>query len=237
MMTRFVRLAATAALLAISFASAASAGAPEGFAPLFNGKDLAGWWGMGTQNPAKWMALSPEDLAKLKAKSRENIRKHWSVKDGILINDGHGLYLTTDKDYGSFELLVDYKTVPKADSGVYLRGMPQVQIWDRPKIGSGGLFNNKRAGKNPLVIADKPFGEWNSFRILMLDEQVTVWYNGKLVVDNVTLENYFDRKNPAPKAGPNQLQTHGGEIQWRNIFIREIDAEEVKTLLAPKEEK
>ena len=46
--------------------------------------------------------------------------------------------------------------------------------------------------------------------------------NGKLVVDHATLENYYDRKTPIPARGPIQLQTHGGEIRWRNIFIREI---------------
>ena len=52
-----------------------------------------------------------------------------------MVNDGTGLYLTTDKDYGDFELWVDYKTVPKADSGIYLRCIPQVRIWDYTKEG------------------------------------------------------------------------------------------------------
>ena len=72
---------------------------------------------------------------------------------------------------------MEYKTVPKADSGIYLRGTPQVQIWDYTKEGasshgadkgSGGLWNNSPGapGKDPLVLADKPFGEWNTFRIV-----------------------------------------------------------------------
>lgn len=68
------------------------------------------------------------------------------------MNDGKGLYLTTEKDYGDFELWVDYKMLPRGDSGIYLRGIPQVQIWDfteeaKFKLGadkgSGGLWNNK----------------------------------------------------------------------------------------------
>ena len=91
----------------------------------------------------------------------------------MIVNDGQGAYLTTDKDYGDVELLVDFKIGPKGDSGVYLRGTPQVQIWDftEPSYarmgadkGSGGLWNNSPGapGKDPLVLADKPFGEWNT---------------------------------------------------------------------------
>ena len=53
---------------------------PEGFTALFNGKDLNGWWGLTTENPAKWMALSPEKLAEKKKKSSEDIKKHWSIE-------------------------------------------------------------------------------------------------------------------------------------------------------------
>ena len=168
-----------------------------------------------------------------------------------LVNDGNGAYLTTDKDYGDIELLIDYKTVPKADSGIYLRGTPQVQIWDYTKAGgkwnlgadkgSGGLWNNSPGapGKDPLVLADKPFGEWNKFRILMVGERVTVYLNDKLVVDNARLENYwgsahppkYNRATPLMKTGPIQLQTHGGEIRWRNIFVREIPSDEANEIL------
>lgn len=213
---------------------------PEGFKALFNGKDLAGWWGIGTEDPAKWMALSPGELAEKKAKSLENIRKHWSVQGDELVNDGKGLYLSTEKNYGDFELLLEYRTVPRADSGIYLRGIPQVQIWDSTdkgkfKLGadkgSGGLWNNpKGQGKDPLVLADKPLGEWNSFRIIMAGDLVTIYLNGKLVVDHARLQNYFNKKGALPEKGPIQLQTHGGEIRWRNVFVREIGKEESRKI-------
>lgn len=214
--------------------SVADVAPPEGFTALFNGKDLTGWWGLGTKDPAKWMAQSPEKLAEQKQKSLEDIKKHWSVEGDVLVNDGKGLYLTTEKNYGDFELRLEYKTVAGADSGIYLRGIPQVQIWDTTKEGgkwkhgadkgSGGLWNNSKGapGKDPLVLADKPFGEWNSVRVIMQGDIVTVWLNDKLVVDKARLENYFNRKGKVPEKGPIQLQTHGGEIRWRNIFIREI---------------
>lgn len=216
---------------------------PAGFQALFNGTDLSGWWGLKTEDPAGWMALPPEELMAKKTASLKDIRKHWRAEDGVLVNDGKGLFLTTDKNYADFELMLEYKTVPLADSGVYLRGIPQVQIWDfteqkKFKLGadkgSGGLWNNKKnpEGKNPLVLADKPFGEWNQLRILMVGERVTVHLNGRLAVNHARMDNYFNRELPVPRTGPIQLQTHGGEICWRNIFIREIDGAEANQILA-----
>jgi hypothetical protein len=223
------------------------AGEKATFTPLFNGKDLAGWWGLETENPAKWMALKPEELKAKKEKSLEDIRQHWRVEGNELVNDGKGLFLTTEKDYGDFELRLEYKTVAQADSGVYLRAIPQVQIWDYTKEGgkwkigadkgSGGLWNNPPGapGKDPLVLADKPFGEWNRLRIVMTGEIVTVYLNDKLVVDHARLHNYFNKGGPLPEKGPIQLQTHGGEIRWRNVEIREIGTAESAAIQAKTE--
>ncbi|GAB4385390.1 MAG: DUF1080 domain-containing protein [Phycisphaerales bacterium] len=214
-----------------------------GFVAIFNGRDLTGWWGCGTENPRAWMALAPDALAKKKQASLDDIRTHWHVEEGELVNDGQGLYLTTDRNYADFELRLEYRTVPGADSGIYLRGIPQVQIWDTTEAGgkwslgadrgSGGLWNNSPGapGKDPLVHADRPFGQWNDVRVVMVGERVSVWLNDQLVVDHARLENYFDRTLPVPRVGPIQLQTHGGEIRWRNIRIREIGAEEANAIL------
>jgi hypothetical protein len=219
---------------------------PAGFTALFNGQDLSGWWGADTEDPRQYLALAPEAFQQKHDRSLDNIHKHWHAKDGDLINDGQGLFLTTDKNFGDFELLVDYRTVPLADSGIYLRGCPQVQIWDYTEQakfslgadkGSGGLWNNSKGspGKDPLVLADKPFGEWNHFRIVMAGSRVWVWLNDKQVVNGAVLENYHNRKLPVPAKGPIQLQTHGGEIRWRNVFIREIGADEANSLLRGKD--
>ena len=220
---------------------------PVGFTALFNGKDLSGWWGLKTEDPAKWMALPPDQLAAKRQASLGDIAAHWRVEDGVLVNDGHGLFLSTEKNYGDFELLLEYRTVAQADSGIYLRGIPQVQIWDHTEQakfklgadkGSGGLWNNpgNSKGKHPLVMSDKPFGEWNTLRILMVGEYVTVHLNGQLVVDHARLRNYFARKSglPVPRTGPIQLQTHGGEIRWRNIFVRDVAGEEANRILTAK---
>jgi len=216
---------------------------PKGFTLLFNGKDLSGWHGMPHFDPYKLAAMSPEERAARIAGWTKDARKHWTVEKGELVNDGNGAYLTTDRDYGDIELLIEYKTVALADSGIYLRATPQVQIWDYTKEGgkwnlgadkgSGGLWNNKAGtpGRDPLVLADRPFGEWNSFRILMVGERVTVYLNAKLVVDFARLENFWNHKLPLPRQGAIQLQTHGGEIRWRNMYLREIPAAEANTIL------
>src|SRR5437867_2862280 len=218
---------------------------PAGFTALFNSKDLAGWRGGDTFDHRKYLAMAEDKRAEQDAKWTADMSQHWRAEGDELVNDGHGRYATTTKDYGDFELLIEYKTVPKADSGIYLRGVPQVQIWDyteddggtmgRTK-GSGGLWNNSPGapGKDPLVLADKPLGEWNKFRVLMVGSRVSVWLNEKLVVDHAILENYHDRKLPIPAKGPIELQTHGGEIRWRNIFIREIGSDEANRILASK---
>jgi hypothetical protein len=219
---------------------------PEGFRALFNGKDLAGWYGLEHFDPRKLAAMSDEERNAKLEKNQRDLEAHWRVENEELVNDGHGVYATTKEEFGDCELLIDYKTVALADSGIYLRGNPQVQIWDYTEAGgkwklgadkgSGGLYNNGREspGKDPLVLADKPFGEWNRFRIILVGERTTVYLNDKLVVDHARWENLWARGKPLFAKGPIQLQTHGGEIRWRNIFLREIGPEEANRILAGK---
>jgi len=218
---------------------------PESFRSLLNGKDLKGWWGAVTENPREWMAMSDEALQAKKAASRIEVAKHWRIEGEELVNPGTGPYLTSNENFGDYELLVEYRTVAGADSGIYLKGCPQVQIWDYTEAGgkweigadkgSGGLWNNSGGapGKDPLVLADRAFGEWNQFRIVQCGARTWVWLNSQLVVDGALLENYFDqaRRLPIPVRGPIQLQTHGGEIRWRNIFVRDIEVEEANERL------
>lgn len=274
---------------------------PPGFKPIFNGKDLSGWYGWNIHaaggSPAELAKLPANDRAKKIAEWTADAEKHWrvepadaseipsetwvavprrsllprlfrrhrerydlipaspamtaeqaalfQVQNGELVNDGHGAYLATEKNYRDYELIIEYRTVPRADSGIYLKATPQVQIWDpteKAKFnigadkGSGGLWNNSAGakGKDPLVKADKPFGEWNKFRILQIGDRTTVWLNDKLVVDDAVMENFWDRKKRLMNEGPIILQTHGGEIRWRNIAVREISTEEANEWLRNK---
>ena len=151
------------AILLLSTLRAADPVPPKGFRTIFNGKDLAGWYGW---NPHSSVKLSGEKLEANLKLQREDFAKHWRVEHGELVNAGTGPYATTEAEFGDIELLIEYKTVPHADSGIYLRGCPQVQIWDKtqifdekkpdrkPHLGSGGLFNNtpNTAGRDPLVL-------------------------------------------------------------------------------------
>jgi len=227
-------------LLALATSALIAAEVPAGFTSLFNGKDLSGWHGYNPHSVAKLTGEKKEAMLK---KMREEFPQHWSVKDGEIFNPGTGPYATTDKGYGDFELVLEYNMAPKGDSGVYLRGVPQVQIWDPTdekvfklgaNLGSGALWNNSpgKPGKDPLVLADKPAGEWNTLRIVMVGARVSIWLNGKQTVDHAILENYYDRKASIPAKGPISLQTHGAPISWRNIAIREIAGDEANRILA-----
>jgi 3-keto-disaccharide hydrolase len=200
---------------------------PAGFVALFNGKDLTGWKGLmkhPLDSPIKRAALNDQQRAVAQAEADKDMRDHWSVEDGALVFDGKGRSLCTAKDYGDFELLVDWKILPKGDSGIYLRGSPQVQIWDPDlrKIGSGGLYNNQKNPSQPDKIADKPVGEWNTFRIKMVGDKVTVHLNGVLVTDKVTMENYWDYSKPIFPTGQIELQNHGNTLWFKNVYIKEL---------------
>ncbi len=194
-----------------------------GFVPLFDGTSLAGWKGL-VADPPHRAAMSAEVLAKEQADADARMRAHWSVQDGALVFDGKGESLCTARDYSDFELLADWRIGPKGDSGLYLRGSPQVQIWDPAEHpeGSGGLYNNQKNPSKPSSRADRPVGEWNTFRVIMMGDRVTVYLNDEMVVDNVLMENYWERDKPIYPSGQVELQAHGNELAFRNVYIREI---------------
>lgn len=201
---------------------------------LYNGKDLSGWRGQKMHDPVQWNNMKAEDREKLQTQYNDDLKQHWKAAGEEIINDGKGVYLTTAKDYGDFILELEWKMMaPGGDSGIYLRGYPQVQIWDPANEkekkngadkGSGALWNNTdvKNGKFPLVVADKPIGEWNKMKIEMRGENVRITMNDQLVVDNATMENYYKRGTPISPTGPIQLQTHGSEMRFRNITIQEL---------------
>ena len=212
--------------------------------PLWNGKDLSGWHGQRQFDPIKLAAMQGDKRAALLAEDEQSATAHWRCENGELINDGHGAFLTTDKSYGDAVFWLEYKTVAKADSGIYLRATPQVQIWDYTEAGgkwnlgadkgSGGLWNNKVNERFPPATYDKPFGQWNRMKITIVGERVWVELNGQTTVDGVRMENYWDRTKPLPKTGPLQLQTHGGEIRFRNLWVDELSAKEGNMHLASR---
>ncbi len=228
----------SAVLMKLSDARLKEMSDEHGFVSLFNGKDLTGWKGL-VGNPISRGKMTVEALNATQAKANESIGKDWVVKDGLLIFTGHGDNLATEKKYGNIELYVDWKITEKGDAGIYLRGSPQVQVWDTSRrevgaqVGSGGLYNNTVNPSKPSSVADNPIGTWNTFRIIMKGEKVTVYLNGVKVTDEVTLENYWDRKQPIFPTEQIELQAHGTYVAYRNIFLRELPDE--KELITPQE--
>jgi len=213
----------------------------NGFVSLFNGKDLSGWKAL-VGNPISRSKMTEKELQDAQQKANESIQGDWIVKDGLLVFTGHGDNLATTKQYGDFELFVDWKITEQGDAGIYLRGTPQVQIWDTSRVevgaqvGSGGLYNNQKNERIPLVVADNKIGEWNTFHIIMIGDKVTVYLNGKLVVNNVVLENYWDHNLPIFIKEQIELQAHGTYVAYRNIYLREITSD-YTTALSEEEKK
>ncbi|MFT3936911.1 MAG: DUF1080 domain-containing protein [Chitinophagaceae bacterium] len=212
-----------------------------GFVSLFNGTDLTGWKAL-VENPIARSKMTAAQLEEAQKAANEKTKGNWIVKDGLLVFTGHGDNLATDKQYADFEMYVDWKITEKGDAGIYLRGSPQVQIWDTSRrevgaqVGSGGLYNNQKNESKPLVVADNKIGEWNRFHIIMKGEKVTVYLNGVLVTDNITLENYWDRKLPIFPKEQIELQAHGTYVAYKNIYLREIPNNE-PTVLSDEEKK
>ena len=213
-----------------------------GFESMFNGKDLTGWKGL-VSNPVARSKMTAEDLLKAEAEANAKAKQDWVIDNGLLVFTGHGDNLCTVKKYGDFEMYVDWKITEKGDAGIYLRGSPQVQIWDTSRrevgaqVGSGGLYNNKINESKPSTVADNPINQWNNFHIIMKGDRVTVFLNGIKVTDNVVLENYWDRNLPIFVKEQIELQAHGTYVAYRNLFIRELPSDDLTVQLSDEEKK
>ena len=159
---------------------------PAGFAALFNGQDMTGW------------KADPEG--------------HWKADQGVLVYDGKAKNLVSEQEFSDFVLLIDWKIEKGGNSGIFLRGQSQVEIWDNQTMGSGGIYPQQH---KPLKVADKPAGQWNHFEIQLEKGFATVKLNGELVLDQ------FECKLNKP-AGPLVLQHHGTPLWFKNIFIKEL---------------
>ncbi|MEG1634506.1 MAG: DUF1080 domain-containing protein [Rikenellaceae bacterium] len=211
-----------------------------GFVSIFNGKDLSGWKGL-VKNPIARSKMSDKQLSEAQVIADQEMQTGWKAEDGLLIFTGKGNNLCTEKKYGDFEMYVDWKIEKDGDAGIYLRGTPQVQIWDTcrrdvgAEVGSGALYNNTTNISTPLVLADNKIGEWNTFYIKMVGERVTVYLNGQKVVDNVIMENYWDRNLPIFLEEQLELQAHGTLVAYRDIYVKELPKVEPLTLCAEEQ--
>lgn len=218
--------------------------AGEGFVSMFDGTTLAGWKGL-VENPIARRAMTAKKMEKAQKEADVRMKENWKVENGCIVYEGKGFdNLCTEKQYGDFEMYVDWMLDPNGaepDAGIYLRGTPQVQIWDTSRVnvgaqvGSGGLYNNQKNLATPLCVADNQLGEWNSFYIKMVGERVTVLLNGMKVVDNIVMENYWNRSQPIPMIDQIELQAHGSRVLFRNLYIKELPHVEPVTLSAEEQ--
>jgi len=223
---------------------AIGADAPDGFTSLFNGGDLSGWrvpagdnghWkvdGGVIDYDARSEASGDRHLWTAKHYRNFVLRIDWRLKSApfqykgrIILPDG-----SEKLDENGKPIMIEF---PDADSGILLRGGPQVNIWCWP-VGSGELWSVRRdlklpaevrAAATPKLHADRNIGEWNTFEITLAGDRVTIVLNGKKVIENAPIPGIA-------QSGPIGLQHHGrwdngkwagppSLIQFRNVFIRE----------------
>ncbi|MBT3383973.1 MAG: DUF1080 domain-containing protein [Prolixibacteraceae bacterium] len=177
---------------------------------LFNGKDLTGW-----------KLINPKQANGFK------------VLDGVLINDpvnetGERVRfgnLRTEKDFGDFNIKLDVNVPAHSNSGVYLRGMYEIQVVDSygnelDSHNMGGLYSRV----SPTQAAEKQGGEWQTMDITLCQRHVTVILNGKLIIDNQPAYGPTGGAMIADvfKPGPIYLQGDHGKVSYRNIVLTPI---------------
>ena len=158
----------------------------------------------------------------------------WSVKDGILVNDPvqpdhdkHIRYgnLRTEKEFEDFNLKLDVNIPKENNSGIYLRGIYEIQVFDSygKELDShhmGALYSRI----TPVVAAEKPAGEWQTFDITLVDRHVTVVLNGKTIIDNQPVRGCTGGALSSNEfvPGPIFLQGDHGKVSYRNIVLTPI---------------
>jgi hypothetical protein len=220
MRSAFVLLALAGLTGTYTLAPAAGDSAPEGFVALFNGKDLTGW------------------------KVLDGKMSVWGAEDGLLfVNGKGGGWLLTEKEYGNFDLRLQFKLPEAGNSGVALRapfkGNPayagmEIQLLDdtwykkdknykgiRPTQLTGSIYDVVAPSKD----ATKPAGAWNSIAITANGRRITVELNGVKTID-ANLDDYKDRvdthKGLLQEKGHLGLQSHDGRVEFKNIYVREL---------------
>jgi len=178
---------------------------------LFNGTDLTGW-----------------------RLTNEKQTNGFKVVDGTLVNDPvqtegapHISYgnLRTDQEFEDFNLKLEVNVPAGSNSGVYLRGMYEIQVMDSYKKeldphNMGAVYSRIK----PVVAAEKPAGEWQTLDITLCDRHATVILNGVKIIDNQPIYGPTGGaiKSDVFAAGPIYLQGDHGKVSYRNILLTPI---------------
>jgi len=176
---------------------------------LFNGKDLTGW-----------RLVEPDAV------------NGWSAKDGLLVNDAkqedgkprkHYGNLRTDREFEDFDLELELRVPKNGNSGIYLRGIYEVQVADTygkalDSHNMGGIYSRIK----PTAAAEKPAGEWQTLDITLVDRHVTVILNGTKIVDNQPLAGCTGGAlwSDVSRPGPLYLQGDHTSVEYRNLMLR-----------------
>lgn len=164
-----------------------------------------------------------------------DLKNGWSMKDGVLTNDPvqiegqqHIRYgnLRTDQVFEDFNLKLEVNAPPKSNSGVYLRGMYEIQVadsYDRP-LDWGGSMGAIYTRTIPSVKAEKPSGEWQELDITLCDRHITVRLNGVTIIDNQAVHGATGGaiQSDINAPGPIYLQGDHTAISYRNIVLTPI---------------
>ena len=157
----------------------------------------------------------------------------WSMKDGVLSNRVRGpngkrrhcTNLQTVKEFTDFNLKTEVRMLPRGNSGIYLRGIYEIQMADtyrrRPDSHNmGALYSRIR----PLVAAEKPANTWQSIDITLVDRHLTVILNGKLIIDNQPVLGCTGGALTSDefKPGPLYLQGDHSDVDYRNMVLTPI---------------
>ncbi len=175
---------------------------------VFNGKDLSGW----------------------QAAHEPRVDPLWTVEEGTMTNKEGAQDIATIADYRDFDLKLEYKTVKGGNSGVFLRGRIEVQVYDsygkeKPSDADAGAIYGQFP---PATNASKPAGEWNTLKVHLVGDTITVKLNGQLIHDKVKLTKVCGGALPGGllDPGPLRLQGDHGKVWYRNLKIRPITANE-----------
>lgn len=207
-MNKYLSLLAALTLVAAASLIAAD---KDGFVPLFNGKDLAGWKLRNPQGHNSWSVL-PGGVLKN------------TVEEGV-----HGTDLVTEKKFWNFTIRYEFMVPDGSNSGFYLRGRHEIQILGDYKGGKTSKGSNGAlyGFKEPDVFASKPGGEWQTAEATMIGNKITVILNGKKIHDNVECNKATGAEidNKVKEPGPIFLQGDHGTVSFRNIRIKELPNE------------
>ncbi|MGI9552063.1 MAG: 3-keto-disaccharide hydrolase [Aurantibacter sp.] len=179
---------------------------------LFNGKDLAGWKLMKPDEKSNGFKVVDEQL----------VNDPVQPKDGEHLSYGN---LRTEQEFEDFNLKLEVNVPKGNNSGVYLRGLYEIQVVDSygkelDSHNMGALYSRV----TPSEAAEKPAGEWQTFDITLVDRHVTVIFNGKKIIDNQPAlgptGGAISSDVLAP--GPIYLQGDHGNVSYRNIVLTPI---------------